>query len=550
MFKEKVIDLLAKHVNLKKDEIAKLIEIPKNEFGDFAFPCFVLAREMKKNPVQIASELTSKLTKKLPKNISEIKSVGAYVNFFVKKENLFDEVISKVLKEKESYGSSNLGKGKKVLIEHTSLNPNSSPHVGRIRNALIGDSISKIFKFQGYNTDIHYYVNDISKQIALLACACKGKEKFSDMLKIYVKASKKPPADAKLFELINKFESKDKETIDKFHSVVECCVKGQLELLSELGIKYDKVDYESDYIDKGSLILEKLKKTGKLFKDKEGRFVLNQEDSDLKNEMRSAVLVLTRSNGTGLYVLRDLAYTIDKISKSDLNFIVLGEEQKLYFKQLRYALELLKYHSPVPIHYSFVLLQLGGKTKKMSTRKGELVLLSDFLAEARKKASEEMKKRKSSGNPESIALAAIKYSILRVEENKNVIFSWQEALNFEGDSGPYLQYAHARCNSILKKAVNFKNKSKSQIFVDKEIALIKVLQEFPEICEIASKNLRVHGIANYTFKLAKTFNDFYESCPVLQENCFSEARLEIVKATKHVLKNSLSLLGIEAPDVM
>jgi len=264
------------------------------------------------------------------------------------------------------------------------------------------------------------------------------------------------------------------------------------------------------------------------------------------------MLVLTRSDGTGLYALRDAAYTIEKLKKTDNNVLILGEEQKLYFKQLAIALNMINKLAPRAVHYSFVLIKTKEGKSKMSARRGEIVLLSDFIDEAVKKAKEEIAKRKSKGNAEDIAKAAIKYSMLRVDENKNIVFDWQEALNFEGESGPYLQYSCARANSILEKLKkekkNNKIKAKDKLsLANEEIALIKQLAAFKSAVHEASKQLAPHIIANYSFELAKKFNEFYSACPVIKAKGLQKSfRIDIVKATIQVLGNSLNLLGIPA----
>jgi len=386
-FQREIIKLLEKETGVKDINL----EIPPNpELGDYAFPCFSLAKVLKKAPAQIAEELAKKI--QLSNIINKIEIKGPYLNFFVNKESLSENILKEIIKNKE-YGSSSLGKGKKILVEHTSINPNASPHVGRARNALIGDSIVRILKFQDYKVETHYFVNDVGKQIAMLVLGSEGKKSitFDDLLKIYVGINKKieenPELEKKVFDLLNKLEKGDKTIKQKFKKIVDTCVKGQTKILSELSIRYDKFDYESDYLwsKKTDEILKKLEKTGKLFTDEEGRKVLNQEE--FKLAMKSPVLVLTRSDGTSLYPLRDLAYHLDV--KKEKSILILGEDQKLYFKQVKAALDLMKHIAPEPVFYSFVLLQEG----KMSTRKGNVVLLEDFMKEALDKAKKEIKKR-------------------------------------------------------------------------------------------------------------------------------------------------------------
>jgi len=555
MSKKEIVALLSKHVALKKQEIENLIEVPSNNnLGDYAFPCFILAGKLKKNPAEIAKDLASKI--KPSKNIEKTQAVNAYVNFFINKKLLAEQV----LKIDENFGKNR--KKEKIILEHTSVNPNASPHVGRARNSIIGDSIKRILEFQGHKVETRYYVNDVSKQVAMLALTFNSKDNFDNLLKKYIEASKKITKDKKLeikvFELLHKFEHKDKQVTMLFKKITEIAVEGQKKIFSKLGIKFDYFDYESRYIDSARQVLKELEQTNKLFQDKDKRLVLNQKGTGLDRSMKSPVLVLTRSDGTGLYPLRDLAYTIDK-GKKGRNILVLGEDQKLYFEQLKQALILLKKPYPEVVHYSFVLLNEKGEKKKMSTRRGELVLLSEFLSEAEKKAKQEISKRKTKGNPEAIAIGAIKYSMLKNENNKNIVFDWAQSLNFEGDSGPYLQYSYARASSILKKAKTKELKSKKSIKISgktkipdlqpNEIKLIKKLAEFPNVAEKAYENFSPNIIANYSYELAQIFNEFYHSCKVIG-SAEEQFRLKFVQSFRIVMKNCLSLLGIEALEEM
>ncbi len=549
-FQREIIKILEKETDQKDLKL----EIPPNpEMGDYAFPCFSLAKVYKKAPAQIAEELAKNI--QLTNIINKIEVKGPYLNFFINKEKLSSNILKDIVKNKE-YGSLGLGKNKKILVEHTSINPNASPHVGRARNALIGDSIVRILKFQDYKVETHYFVNDVGKQIAMLVLGSEGKKKitFGDLLKIYIdinkKVEEKKELEQKVFDLLNKLEKGDKKVIKQFKDVVGICVKGQTKIFSELKIEYDKFDYESDYLwsKETDEILKKLEKTGKLFTDEEGRKVLNQEGYNLA--MKSPVLVLTRADGTSLYPLRDLAYHLNV--KKEKSILILGEDQKLYYQQIKAALDLLKHVAPDPVFYSFVLLQEG----KMSTRKGNVVLLEEFMKEALDKAKNEIRKRHGEvkeQNAKKIAYGAIKYAILKVSPEKNVMFDWEQALNFEGDSGPYLQYAYARINSILDK-----HGKKTDQDVDfsllnskEEIELIKLLGSFPAIVKEAAENLKPHIIATYLFELSQGFSAFYNSCPVLKsEDNLKEARLVLIECVKRVLENGLNLLGIDALESM
>ncbi|MDP6139094.1 MAG: arginine--tRNA ligase [Candidatus Woesearchaeota archaeon] len=550
-FREEIIKSLKKEV---KTDI-ELEVPPKPDMGDYAFPCFSLAKIYKKNPNEIANELSTKI--KTNKFITEIKAIGPYLNFFVNKDSLTEGTLIKILKEKDKYGSSNIGKNKKIILEHTSINPNASPHVGRARNALIGDALARVLRFQKYKVEVHYYVNDIGKQIAMLVLASKNKKniKFNDLLKIYINIAKKVETNKDLeknvLNLLYKLENGDKKIINEFKKIVNISVKGQIKILSGLGIKYDKFDYESSYLwsKKTHEALKLLEKTGKFFFDKDNRFVLDEKGFELG--MKVPVLVLTRGDGTSLYPLRDIAYALD-VAQKQKYIVVLGEDQKLYNEQINAALKILEKRTRKAIYYSFVLLDEG----KMSTRKGNIVLLEDFMLEALKKAGNELKQRYKKIDSKAakiIGYGALKYAILKVSPEKNVTFNWQQALNFEGETAPYIQYAYARISSIIKKYKKQlpKKADFSLLNSKEEIGLIKKLSAFPQIVEKTGNESRPNIVANYAYELAKQFNEFYHIHNILKEKQdIKNARLLLASCVRQTLKNSLNLLGIEVLDRM
>jgi len=550
-FKAAIREFIEKEAKIKNAEL----EVPPNpEMGDYAFPCFILAKEWKRSPNDIALELSKRL--KPGEVIISAKAIGPYLNFFVNKANIAEDVVKSVLKQKDKYGSSGIGKDKKVLVEHTGINPNASPHVGRARNALIGDSIVQILKFQGFKVETHYFVNDVGKQIAMLVLGAEGKKSivFNDLLGVYIainsRVEKEPELEKKAFELLNLLEKGDKKTRKKFESIVKTCVNGQVKILSELGLKYDFFDYESKYLWSGKTdeTLKSLEKTGKLFIDGFNRWVLDQKGYGLG--MKVPVLVLTRGDGTSLYPLRDIAYNIEKLKKGD-NIVVLGEDQKLYQEQIAAVLKELELKPPRAVHYSFILLQEG----KMSTRKGNLVLLEDFMQEALNKAKDELKKRYGKIDEKSakvIAYGAIKYGILKVSPEKNVTFDWEQALSFEGESSPYIQYAYARISSILKKNKKIDSKAGLNLLQEKEeIELIKLLSDFPDAAAKAADELRPHLIASYLYSLAKKLNEYYHAHQILKaEDKIRNARILLICAVRQVIKNGLGLLGIDVLERM
>ncbi len=545
-FKKEVIKLLEKEVK----GIDINLEVPMNkEFGDYAFPCFSLAGKFRNSPVNIAKELAEKL--EVTKYIKKIEAKGSYINFFINNEIQSKNIIEEIVKKKEAYGRT-LNK-KKILLEHTSINPNASPHVGRARNALIGDSVKRILEFGGYKPEVHYFVNDVGKQIAMLVYGAKKNVSFDGLLKEYIKINvrveKNPKLIKEILELLYQLENGNKKVRSRFRAIVDTCIKGQTNILNDLGIKYDKFDYESDYLwdKKVNAVLNHLKKTGKLFRDEFGRAVLNEDGHNLA--MKSPVLVLTRNDNTSLYPLRDIAYTLEKMKKGE-NIIVLGEEQKLYFEQLKIALELMGVKSPRLLSYSYILLSEG----KMSTRQGNVVLLEEFMKQAKDKANEEIFKRykKKDGKlAKIIGYGALKYSILKIDHNKNVIFDWERALDFEGESSPYIQYSYVRAKSILKKLKIDKKVDFGLLNQNEEINLINNLARFKEVFEKSLEDLKPYLIANYTYELAKSFNEFYNNCDCIHvEKRLCNTRLTLVLAFSYVIKNCLWLLGIGVPEKM
>lgn len=531
---------------------------PAPEFGHIALPCFAFAKVMKKSPDKIAQELKNCLS--CLDFVERIETSHGFINFFIQKNILFRDIITEILSKKGKYGSSGSGVGKKALVEHTSINPNASPHIGRARNALIGDTIVRLLRFEGYSVKVHYFVNDIGKQIAMLLLGAMNKENvtFRDLLGIYIdinnKVANSPELEKDVFHLLYQLENGDENVRDMFRRIVNICIEGQTAILAKLGIQYDAYDYESDYIFTNTTgrLLDEFRKTGRLEEDAEGRLVLNQSEYHLP--MEAAYLVLTRNDKTSLYPLRDIAYTIDKVkTNSDINIIVLGEDQKLYFCQVSSALNLLGYKAPSPVHYSFVLLKEG----KMATRKGNVVLLEDFMQEAASKAYDEIKKRRGCADEataRAIGYGAVKYTILRASNDKNVVFDWETAMSFEGDSGPYLHYNLARINSIfrtygspLPEEIDYSVLKNIQ-----ELDLILELANFPQTVKTALKELSPHVIVNYVYGLAKKFSVFYRYHSILNADTreLIAARLALAASVKQVILNCFELLGIEPVDEM
>lgn len=553
-YKNEIIELIK---NSFGDKEISINEAPNIEMGDFAIPCFSLSKELSIDFNEIFETL-EKLLSKLD-YIDKIERKGGYLNLFLKREYIVRDVLNEVNVKKDLYGSSLSGKGKNAIIEHTSINPNASPHIGRARNAFIGDCLVRLLKFEGYNVHTHYFVNDVGKQIAMLVLGARAKDNidFKDLLNIYVdinNALKENSAlEKEAFDLLYKFEHGDASVIDEFYKVVDICIKGQTKIFNELNINYDYYDFESKYIFEGTTnkILERIDESGELFEAEDGRFAVNLDKYNLP------VLVVTRNDKTSLYPLRDLAYSIDKANFNyERNIIVLGEDQKLYFQQLASVLNLIGVKAPEVVHYSFVMLTSG----KMSTRSGSVVLLEDAMDEAVSRVKKEMEKRYNSSVDneliKKLAYGVVKYTILKNSIEKNVTFDWETALNFEGNTSLYIQYNYARICSILNKDVIYEksdaNINYSLLSDASSYKIIKCLNAFKETIQKASVLSSPHMICNYLFDLSKLFSKFYAENIILDENnaALMKARLLLIQSVKQVIKNGLNILGIDVVDHM
>ena len=363
------------------------IEIPpKNEMGDYSIQCANLKTEEFSSPIDIAKLIQENFNDD-ENNFSDIKVMGPYINFYINYDKFSYKIINEI-ESNDDYGSLNQGNDESLLIEHTSINPNAEPHIGRCRNSLLGDFMSNLYRFTGYKVERHYFINDIGKKIALLVIGIENfglkDNSFSSILDTYVKISNQAKEDEtidkKAFDYLKEVENGNKEMINKFKNITDKCVRGQLKIFDQLNIHFDVFTHESDFVYNNYLedILNKLEETGKLHEDELGRLYVDLSSYDIPT--REPVLVLTRSNKTSLYPIRDIAYTIYKINLNPKNnFIVLGEDQEVYMKQISAVLDILGYKAPQLICYSYVLLD----GDKMSTSLGKVVLVTDFMKAVR-----------------------------------------------------------------------------------------------------------------------------------------------------------------------
>ena len=548
-------------INLKKEEIENLIEIPPSiKMGDYAFPCFFLAEKFKKNPHEIALKIKEKIS---DKNFENIQVSGAYINFFIDKRKFAENIIKEILKDKENFGKNNTGKKEKTMVEFSQANTHKAFHVGHIRGTSLGESLSRIFEFQGDKVIRANYQGDTGMHVAKWIWCYKkyhSKEKLqkdeSWIALIYVDAVKRLAKDEKLQDEVNEInkkleERKDKELIQLWKKTRKFSLDSLEKIYSELNTYFDNYFFESEVEQKGKKISNELLKK-KIAKKSQGAVIMNLEKYNL------GIWVLLRSDGTVLYSGKDLALAEEKFKrfKIEKNIYVVANEQNLHMQQLFKTLELMKFKQADKcrhISYGMVRLPEG----KMSSRTGDNILYSDFIKEITNYAKNRIKERTTKITKQElekralvISIAAIKYSMLKQHPNKNIIFKKEDALNFEGDTGPYLQYSYARASSILRKTKK-KNKKNFKIknISEQELKLIKKFSQFKEIILNSYNTLNPSLIANYSYQLAQIFNEFYHACPVInsEQELF---RLSLVESFRIILKNSLNLLGMEVIEKM
>ncbi len=536
---------------------------PKLDVGDVALRTFVAAKKLKMAPQQLASAIAKDV--RFGAAVIAASPAGPYLNFKLDRSVFGREMVSGILREGARFGSNHSGQGLRLLIEHTSINPNASPHVGRARNAMFGDSVTRLFRFEDFEAEVHYYVNDIGRQIGLLVLHAENFDamSFDEILDAYVKANARAESDpdfaARGYDLLAKMEEGDPATAEKFFNITEKCLRGQLAVLARLGISYDRFDRESKYLknERLNVVLEALRVKKAVFTDEEERLVVDLAKIGWERE-EGRFFVLMRANGSSMYGFRDLAYTMDKMSKgADVNLWVLGEDHKLYAEQLTLILKAAGQQVPEPVYYAHILLREG----RMSTRQGKVVLLSDFLDEAtsraREKVDEQCKDLPEDERriiAERVAIAAVRFAILRVNSNKNVIFDWESSLSFAGDTGPYVQYSCARIHSILRKSGAAVGEPAANFVLDhdSEWRLLSKLTEFPETVKTAVAARTVAPIGQFALEAAREFTAFYHDCPVLaaETEARKRARLQLCAATLQTITNALGILGIEALERM
>lgn len=559
---------LAKQLDINIDvlsvaDILNSLEVPSNsDLGDFAFPCFKLAKAYKKAPPVIAQELKESLSD-IP-FIEKVEATGPYLNFFVKKSDYVQKIVSEVLEKGEDFGSSSLGEGKLILIDYSSPNICKPFHVGHLRSTLIGSALIKIHKKLGYDTFGINYLGDWGTQFGKLIVAYKKwgnkedveRDEIVELTRLYVKFHDEADKDESLNDearaWLLKMQNNDKEAIELWQWFKDISIKEYDRIYDRLGVTFDNSDGESFYNDKMTPIVDELREKDLLVESNGAQIV------DL-DEFNLPPCLILRSDGGTLYPTRDLAAA--KYRKEHYNFYkalyLTGADQKLHFAQWFRVIELMGYDWYKDLeHVAFGMVSL--EQGKLSTRKGHVVLMEDLLDEAVKKTYAIINEKNPNlpnkeQTAEDVGIGAVIFNDLFNGRVKDVVFSWDRMLNFDGETGPYVQYTHARACSVLNKGNYDENaKVNYDLLSDPEsLELAKLFDGFNDRLVLASEKSEPYIVTRHVVEIAKAFNKFYHENIILVEDTeLKNARLAIVKATKDTLKMGLELLGINAPTSM
>ena len=565
--KDKIIDLIATNIDaLTKDEIAELIEIPpKQELGDYAFPCFRLAKTMRKAPQMIAGDIKTAIEASADASfIDDIQVQGAYLNFFIKKDIFVKSMVDAAFDD--NFGSSDMGDGQTVCIDYSSPNVAKNFHVGHLRTTIIGNSLYKIFTKLGYKVVRINHLGDWGTQFGKLIVAYKAwgneetvkKDGIAELMRLYVRfhdeAEKNPSLNDEARAWFNKMEHGDEEALSIWQWFKDISLIEYKRTYDLLGIDFDYYTGESFYRDKTDDIVKRLTDAN-LLKDSEGAKIVDLEEYNM------APCLIIKNDGSSIYATRDLAAIFYR--KETYNFVkclyVTGQEQKLHFAQVFKVVELLgnEWAKDELVHIPYGLVSLEGA--KLSTRSGNIIYAEDILLEAISKIKEIIEEK----NPDipdkdetakKIGVGAVLFNDLYNQRIKDVSFKWEKLLNFDGETGPYVQYTYARCSSIIRKLDNYTPSSDVDysVLADADsMELLKEISRFPKVIKDAADKYEPSVIARFAVDVAQAFNKFYNANRInVEEDNIRNARAALVYITKKTIKDALLLLGIECPEQM
>ncbi|MFS9028338.1 arginine--tRNA ligase [Streptococcus cristatus] len=559
--KQLIASELAKVIDsLDQSAIFNLLEQPKSsDLGDIAFPAFSLAKVERKAPQAIATDIAEKID---PSHFEKVVATGPYVNFFLNKAKISDQVIKEVIKEGADYGQQNEGQGGNITIDLSSPNIAKPFSVGHLRSTVIGDALSNIFRKMGYNTIKINHLGDWGKQFGLLMVAYKkwgNKEAveanpIDELLQLYVRINAEIENDPALDEegrlWFKKLEDGDPEATELWQWFRDESLVEFNRIYELLGVEFDSLNGEAFYNDKMDEAVKILEDKG-LLKESKGASIVDLDDVNLPPAM------IKKSDGATLYITRDIATAMYRARTYNFvkNVYVVGQEQSNHFRQLKAVLKKMGFDwSDDMIHVDFGLVTKN--RQKLSTRKGNIILLEPTLQEAISRAKAQIEEKNPNlENKEAVAHAvgvgAVKFYDLKTDRRNGYDFDLEAMVSFEGETGPYVQYAYARIQSILRKA-DFKPSLDSNYNLNdvESWEIIKLLQDFARVVKRAADNFEPSLIAKYAISLAQAFNKYYAHTRILDENSERDSRLALSYTTAVVLKEALRMLGVEAPEKM
>ncbi|MBD9001200.1 MAG: arginine--tRNA ligase [Coprococcus catus] len=560
--KNQIVNLLSQNIEvLTSEEISQLIEIPpKPEMGDFAFPCFRLAKSYHKAPPMIAQDLKESIGDQA--FLSEIKVIGGYLNFYVDKAQYAQQIIDKY-NNATDYGCSDQGKDKTICIDYSSPNVAKNFHVGHLRTTIIGNSLYKIFSKLGYKVVRINHLGDWGTQFGKLIVAYKKwgsreavEEKgIEELMDIYVKFHEEAEKDDSLNDEARawflKMEQGNEEALEIWQWFRDISLKEFMRVYNILGMEFDSFAGESFYRDKTADVIKRLTDDG-LLKESQGAMIVPLDEYDMPP------CIVAKKDGSSIYATRDLAAILYR--KATYNFdrclYVTGLEQKLHFAQVFKVIELMgNDYAKNLVHIPYGLVSL--KSGKISSRKGNVIFAEDLLRESINKTTSIIEEKNPDiPNKEEVAkqvgIGAIIFNDLYNQRIKDVIFDWNKLLNFDGETGPYVQYTYARASSVLRKIGEVPDTIDYTLLTDEaSIGLLKEIERYPQVIKDAAERYEPSVIARYSIDLAHAFNKFYHECQInVEDETTKYTRTNVVKIARYIIKDALSLLGIQCPEQM
>ena len=555
-------------LGLSKEDIISMLEIPADEsMGDFAFPCFRLAKVMHKAPQMIAGDIAERIGN--ADCFEKVEQVNAYVNIFIKRAFFAGELIKEIVADGADYGKSDIGNGKTVIVEYSSPNIAKPFHIGHIRSTVIGNAIANIYEDLGYNTIRINHLGDYGTQFGKMIVAYRKwgseeelkKNPIKTLLSYYTKfheeAKTHPELDDEARETFARLEAGEAEELALWEKFREYSLQEFNRVYDMLGIKFDSYAGESFYSDKMPAIVDEMREKGLLVESQGAQIV------DLEPYGMSPAIIL-KSDGSSLYATRDIAAAVYRKKTYDFDkcIYVVASQQNLHFKQWKKVLELMGYEWQKDcIHIPFGLVSLEDGT--MSTREGRVVFLEDVLNNAIEKTKEIMieKNPNAEGIDEiakDVGIGAVIFQELSNNRIKDYVFSWEKVLNFDGETGPYVQYTHARASSVMRNAkaeelakIEAGEFDASYLTSDSAYSLIKLLYRVPEVIQSSADKYEPSVLTRHLVDIAQAFNKFYHDEHILTDNEDERlAKIALVKTTKAVIANCLGILGIKAPERM